>query len=234
MDWQEYFKFRRTMYKHTGKNINFKINIMNKLPLQNSEKMPLYEGTKQIYARPMKRGVYNKYRGWDIPTNEDPEEDGYLVEYTNGDKSNHKNHKGYISWSPAPVFEDTYVKLTAKNDSDLDTYSEKKDPQTGLMTFGLAVQALKDGKRITRQGWAAKGLFVAMQVPSDIGKKIIPNMQSLPQSVKDVFAKRLKNDPTKEEIHYRNQLIIVFPDNTIYSWAPSVNDALAEDWSILK
>lgn len=73
--------------------------------------MKRYVGTKYLSAKPMTRGEYNAYREWDIPENEDPDEDGYLVEYEEGGKANHPDHKGYISWSPADVFERTYKEV---------------------------------------------------------------------------------------------------------------------------
>ncbi len=73
--------------------------------------VPLYVGTKTVAASPMTRGEYNAYRGWDLPAYEDGSEQGYLVEYTDGGKSNHKNHAGYISWSPKDVFEKSYNKV---------------------------------------------------------------------------------------------------------------------------
>jgi hypothetical protein len=56
----------------------------------------------------MTRGEYNAYRGWEVPANEDPADAGYLVEYEDGGKANDSRHAGYISWSPADVFERTY------------------------------------------------------------------------------------------------------------------------------
>ena len=52
--------------------------------------MQKYIGTKQIEARPMTRGDYNNYRGWQIPAEENPADEGYLVRYSDG----------YESWSP--------------------------------------------------------------------------------------------------------------------------------------
>lgn len=68
-----------------------------------------YTGTKTVLARPMTRGDYNAYRGWEVPADENPADEGYLVEYTDGGKSNHPAHAGYISWSPADVFTRAYV-----------------------------------------------------------------------------------------------------------------------------
>lgn len=161
-----------------------------------------------IKAKPMNRLEYNQYRGWELPSDENGADEGMLVEYIDGGKSNHPNHEGYISWSPIDVFDKAYR------------------PINGL-AFGQAIEALKQGKRVAREGWNGKGLFVFMQVPAFIGEDIIPKMQSLPQPVKDEFAKR------GGSIHYFNQMAIVNPDNSINGWAPSSSDALAEDWVIL-
>ena len=67
-----------------------------------------YIGTKSVLATTMTRGEYNEYRGWQIPENEDPSEQGYLVEYVDGGKPNDERHTGYISWSPRDVFEKSY------------------------------------------------------------------------------------------------------------------------------
>lgn len=102
------------------------------------------------------------------------------------------------------------------------------------MDIGQAIEAAKQGKMIQRQGWNGKGLFVFMQVPSEIKKEIVPKMQSLPDSVKAEFQRRF--DSTEEQIdaiYYNNQMCIVGPSNLISGWAPSVSDALATDWIIL-
>ena len=37
-----------------------------------------YIGVKLIKAMPMTRGEYNNYRGWTIPKDENPDDDGYI------------------------------------------------------------------------------------------------------------------------------------------------------------
>jgi hypothetical protein len=136
-------------------------------------------------------------------------------------------------------FKQGFIARNPKNHEDLwyvskkyfDENLEEVEPVTSNLTFGQAVEALKQGKRIARQGWNGKGMFVFMQVPSEIAKDIVPKMQSLPQSVKDEFQKRFEN--SSGSIYYSNQLALVNPSNLINGWAPSVSDALAEDWVIL-
>jgi hypothetical protein len=67
-----------------------------------------YVGTKRIYAQPMTRADYNELRGWDLPADEDGSDDGYLVEYTDGGKSNVPGFDGYVSWSPRDIFDRAY------------------------------------------------------------------------------------------------------------------------------
>ena len=61
--------------------------------------MKKYIGTKLIEAEPMTRGDYNKYRGWTIPADENPADEGYLVKYSDS----------YVSWSPKEVFDKAYL-----------------------------------------------------------------------------------------------------------------------------
>lgn len=96
--------------------------------------MKQYIGVKMIYARPMTRGEYNEYRGWPIPADENPKDEGYLVCYPDG----------YESWSPKHVFEEAYR-------------------ETKCMTFGLAIEAMKKGYRVARYGWNGKNMSVAYQ-----------------------------------------------------------------------
>lgn len=104
----------------------------------------LYVGIKSVLALPQTKQEYCDYRGWKVPENEDPAEQGFLVEYMDGGKPNHHNHVGYISWSPADVFKESYK-------------------ASGTLRFGDAVELLKRGARVARAGWNGKGMFVVYQ-----------------------------------------------------------------------
>jgi len=103
--------------------------------------MKRYIGVKAIFAQPMKRQAYNDLREWQLPDNENGDDDGYLVEYIDGGAPNHSQFLGYISWSPKDVFERAYK------------------PTDG-MTFGLALEALKRGEKAARKGWNGKGMWL--------------------------------------------------------------------------
>lgn len=98
-------------------------------------------GLKEVLAIPMTRGDYNEYRGWELPIDEDGADEGFLVEYIDGGKSNHQAHSGYVSWSPVDVFEAAYKPIDG-------------------MTFGFALEALKRGFKVARKGWNGKNMWL--------------------------------------------------------------------------
>jgi hypothetical protein len=105
--------------------------------------MDYFVGTKAITAVTMTRGVYNTYRGWDLPADEDGDDMGYLVEYAPDPSSppNHDHHEGYISWSPEGVFNEFYK-------------------PSGQMSFGHALVVMKAGGRVSREGWNGKAMWL--------------------------------------------------------------------------
>ena len=113
--------------------------------------MQHYIGVKLVDGTPMTLGDYNQYRGWTIPSDEDPQKEGYLVQ----------DEDGYESWCPKENFE---------------THNR---PTTG-MPFGHAIEAARAGKKIARLGWNGKNMFVvcmpAMYLPpfssQNEGKKV--------------------------------------------------------------
>lgn len=70
-----------------------------------------YIGIKKVNAIPMTRGDYNRYKGWTISENENPDDDGYLVIYSDD----------YESWSPRKQFDEAYheVGVNPLNDTTL-------------------------------------------------------------------------------------------------------------------
>jgi len=96
------------------------------------------------------------------------------------------------------------------------------------LNYGEAIQALNEGKLLSRKGWNGKGMFIFKQIPSEIGLDTIPKMTSIPQSVKDIILKR------GVTLKYSNQLAIVHQDGSVNGWVASVSDTLAEDWEIFQ
>lgn len=110
----------------------------------------------------------------------------------------------------------------------------KKETQIGntALNFGQAIELLEKGKMVTRYGWNSPGTFVFKQISSIINKEIVPKMQSLPQSVKDLFESRFCDKQAQiDAIYYNDQLACVTGSNLINGWSPSTIDSLANDWT---
>lgn len=95
------------------------------------------------------------------------------------------------------------------------------------MNFGQAVEALKQGKLVTRKGWNGKGMFLYMAVGNTVDKSFIPKFTSLPPVVKEFLEKRGTD-------------VVFNPSITMYTatgemqpgWLASQTDMLSEDWEI--
>lgn len=166
---------------------------MNQFP------MLRYIGTKAVKAVPMTRGAYNAYRGWDVPSNENPLDDGYLVEYLDGGAANHSDHAGYISWSPKDVFERSYRTVAG-------------------LTFGTAIELLKAGQKLAREGWNGKGMFIYLVSGSRFTVNRAPLLGIYPEGT---------------VIDYRSHIDMRTADGSCVPWVASQTDILAEDWKVV-
>jgi hypothetical protein len=98
---------------------------------------------------------------------------------------------GYESWSPAATFEKAYRLCDA-------------------MTFGLALEAMKMGKKVQRAGWNGKGMWLELQRPDAHSKMTLP------------------------------YIFLSYPDDAINTpgarvpWLASQTDMLAEDWRLIE
>ncbi len=149
--------------------------------------MQQYIGTKIVEAAPaVKKGGKVYDLTWPIPRSMEPEEPGYRVRYPDG----------YESWSPKDVFEEAYR-------------------PTDAMSFGLAIEAAKKGKRIARKGWNGKRQYVelatAISYASPIGAVVNAEHDAIGNQA----------------------LAFVGTSGVQMGWLASQADMLADDWMIV-
>ena len=161
--------------------------------------MKTYIGTKVVNAVPMNRREYNQFRGWGLPVDENGADEGYLVEYLDGGKPNTSQCAGHVSWSPKEQFDNAYR-------------------ATDGLTFGLAVESLKQGKKVARAGWNGKGMFLFLVAGSMFKVSRAPLLGIYPEGT---------------EINYRPHIDLKGVDGSISTWNPTCNDVLAEDWVLV-
>lgn len=122
--------------------------------------------------------------------------DGYMVTYEGG----------YRTWSPKDVFDAAYRPIDG-------------------MTFGLAIEALKMGKKVARAGWNGKGMWLTLS----------PGSEDLP--AEKFWAKHNRefaesNGGTATVSPY---ITMKTADNKIQSgWLASQTDMLSEDWQVVE
>lgn len=170
--------------------------------------MKLHIGVKLINAKPMTRAEYNAYRGWQLPENEDGADKGFLVEYLDGGKANTPDHAGYVSWSPEDVFQKAYRPCDA-------------------MTFGLAIEALKLGKKVARAGWNGKGMYLWL----------VPAAKLKAEWCREPHLKELAEANGGEiEALGSIRMYTVNADGrraVLTGWLASQTDMLSEDWVVI-
>ncbi|CAB4122547.1 Protein of unknown function DUF2829 [uncultured Caudovirales phage] len=159
--------------------------------------MQQHIGVKVINAKPMTRQEYNDFRGWALPADENGDDAGFLVEYTDGGRGNTDLYAGYVSWSPADVFERAYR-------------------VTSGMTFGLAIEALKLGEKVSRAGWNGKGMWL-YYVPEN-------TYEAQTDAAREHFG---------NFVPYRAYIAMKTVDNEVVPWLASQTDMLAEDWEVV-
>lgn len=170
---------------------------------------PTHIGLKAIAAQAMTRLAYNELRGWSVPADENPQDAGYLVEYMDGGKPNVPGFAGYVSWSPADVFERAYR------------------PVDGL-TFGAAIEALKAGKRVTRAGWNGKGMYLWLMPAATLKAEWCrePHLKAMAEANGGEIEALGTIRMYTVNAHGRRAVLT--------GWLASQSDMLAEDWTILE
>ncbi len=94
-------------------------------------------------------------------------------------------------------------------------------PNDTTFDFGTAVEALKQGARVAREGWNGKGMFL-YYVPANK----YPATRNEHGMMIGVFE--------DDMVPYREYIALKTVDNQVVPWAPSISDALAEDWQIVE
>lgn len=92
-----------------------------------------------------------------------------------------------------------------------------------MMTFGDAIAALKEGKKISRIGWNEKGMYLWLLPPSTIKS----------EWCKDEYLKKLA-EANGGEIECLGSIRMLTADKKVLTgWLASQTDMLAEDWIVL-
>jgi hypothetical protein len=121
----------------------------------------------------------------------------------------------------------SYVdRLTAKHGYD-ELNQLKEVSMNELMTFGEAIEALKKGKKVTREGWNGKGMYLWLK----------PAVTVKSEWCKDPILKDIV-ESNGGEIEALGTICMYTHDSTgrkavLTGWLASQSDMLLEDWMIV-
>lgn len=90
--------------------------------------------------------------------------------------------------------------------------------QKAVMTFGEAIQALKQGKKVQREGWNGKDMFLFLVPGSQFKVNRAPLLGIYPEGT---------------EITYQPHIDMKTAQGTVVPWVASQSDLLSTDWQIV-
>lgn len=92
-------------------------------------------------------------------------------------------------------------------------------PIETALTFGQAIEALKQGKKVARAGWNGKGMFLFLVPGSTFKVNRAPLLGIYPEGT---------------EVNYCSHIDMKTADDKVVPWLASQTDVLAEDWGIVE
>ncbi len=101
---------KNNLWSLMGYELRTKVQMIKEVQGPTLSTQKTYVGTKVVHALPMNRRDYNLLRKWNLPKDENGDDEGYLVEYPDSDPQT-EGWLGYLSWSPKEVFEKAYHEL---------------------------------------------------------------------------------------------------------------------------
>lgn len=159
-----------------------------------------YVRLNYVDAEPMKFGEFKEKfpKSGGANVERDPADDGYVITYRKG-KPNE-----YVSWCPKAEF---------------DAVSHPIDG----MTFGMAIEAMKQGKKVARAGWNGKGMYVWIMPGSTV------------KDCKTITDPHLKAiDEAEGEIRFLGSVRMrTATGDVLTGWLASQTDMLSDDWVIV-
>lgn len=148
-----------------------------------------YIKTTIISAMPMRRHEFDKRHGYVTDGEPDwPDGDGYI---------SINAESGAETWREKELFEENYRRVDG-------------------MSFGLAIEAMKKGKRMARAGWNGKGMWLTFVQPGQWQVSTeVPGMED-------------------QDLLTAAWIGMKTADSKFVPWLPSQTDMLADDWQIVE
>lgn len=107
------------------------------------------------------------------------------------------------------------------------------------LNFGEAIEALKQGKTVARQGWNGKNMFIYLNKGSIDSSKVKttstePYKSEILDNIEGVDGSLFELGPQGSTTRLPNLNMYTPSGSTVTGWLASQTDILSEDWLIIK
>lgn len=100
------------------------------------------------------------------------------------------------------------------------------------MNFGQALEALKEGKLVTRENWNGKGMYLAHSTKLNV--KLYDDEDFEADNICYFYEDKVGMIEGDEAVYKLERFILMkTADNKLIPWLASQKDMLAEDWMII-
>ena len=177
------------------------------------------------YARSIKELININYHNITyLEPNENREEPKNQIVVTYLDTNGTTYKKYYIAGND--LAEQPSEKYCTEPDEELKIVSDVNYSVNGL-AFGQALEAIKQGKLVAREGWNGKNMFLFGR---DGATVVLDMVKTLPATVKKYY-----EDKEIYEAYFTPYICMKTADDSIVNgWLASQTDMAATDWVILK
>lgn len=108
-----------------------------------------------------------------------------------------------------------------------------EEKKTKDLSFGEALEVVKEGGLVKRNGWNGKNMFIFMRPGDSIDPAQIQQIKSLPHAYKTTLVGVTFQEG--ERIKFTSYLCMKAADNSVVNgWLASQTDMLACDWEVLE
>lgn len=91
-----------------------------------------------------------------------------------------------------------------------------------MLNFGEAIEVLKQGKKVAREGWNGKGMYIVL-------------MDGYPSTTANAMTREKHNLPEGSTVTVNPYIVMKTATGELQpGWLASQTDMLADDWQIIK
>lgn len=103
------------------------------------------------------------------------------------------------------------------------------DDRDDSMTFGNAIEAMKEGKRVARRGWNGKNMFIFLTRGSRL------DLNDFPASSQKMLSIKITGSVGLDQLIINDHIDMKTADGSItIGWTASQADMLSDDWFIVE